>query len=88
MPDQVLNAEKMVRAGKAGRLCAGLRGEYLASKVGTVREVLCEQPGDGGWWGYDPEYCRVLVKGSGSHNELVRVRIVSAEEDHLIGESI
>jgi len=28
------------------------------------------------------------VKGSGSHNELVRVRIVSAEEDHLIGESI
>ncbi len=87
MPNQIPNAEKSRRAGELIHIGAELEREYLQSFLGTVQEVLLEEPEQGLMSGYTDTYARVSVEGAdeGMAGQMVKVLIKEAAEDRLLG---
>jgi threonylcarbamoyladenosine tRNA methylthiotransferase MtaB len=90
MPNQIPNAEKSRRAGELIHIGAELEREYLQSFLGTVQEVLLEEPEQGLMSGYTDTYARVSVKGAdeGMAGQMVKVLIKEAAEDRLLGQLV
>lgn len=87
MPGQLSNAEKERRARlliAAGDEMARL---YREQWVNEVAEVLLEEPVNGHWTGYTPEYIAVtLPEGyNGRQGEFVRVRLTGLNEGGMDG---
>ena len=87
MPNQIPNAEKSRRAGELIHIGAELEREYLQNFLGTVQEVLLEEPEQGLMSGYTDTYARVSVEGAdeGMAGQMVKVLIKEAAEDRLLG---
>ena len=87
MPGQLSNAEKERRA----RLLIAVGDEmarlYREQWVNEVAEVLLEEPVNGHWTGYTPEYIAVtLPEGyAGRQGEFVRVRLTGLNESGMDG---
>ena len=87
MPGQLSNAEKERRA----RLLIATGDEmarlYREQWVNEVAEVLLEEPVNGHWTGYTPEYIAVtLPEGyNGRQGEFVRVRLTGLNEGGMDG---
>ena len=87
MPGQLSNAEKERRA----RLLIAVGDEmarlYREQWVNEVAEVLLEEPVNGHWTGYTPEYIAVtLPEGyNGRQGEFVRVRLTGLNESGMDG---
>ena len=87
MPGQLSNAEKERRA----RLLIAVGDEmarlYREQWVNEVAEVLLEEPVNGHWTGYTPEYIAVtLPEGyAGRQGEFVRVRLTGLNEGGMDG---
>ena len=89
MPNQVPEDVKRARARKLIELGNQLEREYVSSMVGTVQQVLFEQPvGDaecGLAEGYTGQYIRVRAKAR--PGEIRQVRLLSVEGTLVLGEA-
>lgn len=82
--DQVPEDVKHARSEKAIRVAEDLSWQFASRFIGSVREVLLEEPWERGWEGYTDHYIRTLVeeeKTSGrrilSENQIVPVQFQS-----------
>lgn len=89
LPDQVSRSEKAERSRRMIEVSSVSESEFLRSMVGKTVSVLFETSLDGFAEGYTANYSRVRVRSKDSHcNEILNVKIVSAERDCCIGEIV
>ena len=86
MPGQHPNAVKEDRSRRAISIADEMTNAYLNSLIGTVQEVLFEEPSDGYFTGHAPNYVRVYAEGRDLHNQVRPVRITGRHRDGLLGE--
>ena len=88
MPDSVPRQIREERARELIALGRVLEKEALQARVGREEQVLVEEIDDEGFGvGYTGGYMRVRVK-EGKPGEVVRVRILGADDEELTGEII
>ena len=88
MPDSVPRQIREERARELIALGRVLEKEALQARVGREEQVLVEEIDDEGFGvGYTGGYMRVRVK-DGKPGEIVRVRILGADDEELTGEII
>ena len=85
MPDQVPKAVKEARAARAAAVAAELEDAFHSALIGTVQEVLFEQPEDGLYAGHAPNYAKVYTAPGELHNAVRRVRITELCRDGVFG---
>jgi tRNA A37 methylthiotransferase MiaB len=61
---------------------------YRAGFVGSVQQVLFEEPEGEYYTGHCPNYIKVYVPGENLHNQVHDVRIVAVYRDGLLGELV
>ena len=88
MPGQHSNAVKEDRSRRAIAVAQKMSQEYRQSQIGTVQQVLFEEPQDGHFTGHTPNYIKVYVRAQALHNQLRPVRITGLFEDGVSGELI
>jgi len=54
--------------------------------IGTVAEVLFEEPEAGYFTGHTPNYVKVYFKGESLHNQILPVKITAEFRDGLLAE--
>lgn len=87
MPGQLSKAEKEARSARAVAVGQELERAYLTGLVGTVQEVLFEEPAEGGLYtGHAPNYAKIYAPGKALHNEVRPVRVTGLYRDGLLGE--
>ena len=85
MDAQIPNAVKKERAVEAASVMKAMRETFLTSCYGTVQQVLFEQEKAGKCSGHAGNYCRVTVRGTGLHNDVLPVKITGFGQDFLTG---
>ena len=89
MPDQVPKAVKEARAARAAAVAAELEDAFHSALIGTVQEVLFEQPEDGLYAGHAPNYAKVYVRSDEAlRNRTCRVRITAPCREGVLGELV
>ena len=88
MPGQHDNATKEDRSRRAIAVAEQMSREYRQNLVGTVQEVLFEEPEQGLFAGHAPNYIKVYVHGQQLHNQLRSVRITGLCREGVEGELI
>ena len=88
MPGQHPNAVKSERSRRAIAIAEEMTARYRASLIGTVQQVLFEEPAEGLFTGHAPNYVRVYAEGESLHNEVRSVRITDVHRDGVIGEIV
>ena len=88
MPGQHPNAVKEARSRAAIAVAEDMSRAYRENLIGTVQEVLFEEPEDAYFTGHCPNYIKVYVKGENLHNELKKVRLTALHKDGMLGEII
>ena len=88
MPGQHSNATKEQRSKQAIAQAAKLSEQYRQRMIGTVQQVLFEEPEGDFYTGHTPNYVKVYVPGKDLHNQTCPVEIVSLHEDGLLGKLI
>ena len=89
MPDQVPKAVKEARAARAAAVAAELEAAFHSALIGTVQEVLFEQPEDGLYAGHAPNYAKVYVRSDEAlRNRTCRVRITEPCREGVLGELV
>ncbi len=86
MPGQHDNATKEARSRAAIAVAEAMSRAYREALIGTVQEVLFEEPEGECFAGHAPNYSKVYAAGEGLHNQLRPVRITGLHQDGLIGE--
>lgn len=88
-PDQIAKQLKHRRAETLIGIALQIKQDIFSSCIGEVHEVLTETIGaDGSALGYTENYLRTIIKGVNVSNEIVRVRIVAHEAEHLLAEKM
>ena len=85
---QVPKAVKEERAARANVIASEMRAAYLKECVGETYAVLFERERGGMFHGHAPNYADVSAQGSGLHNEIRDVKIVSSDGETLYGELV
>ena len=85
MPDQVPKAVKTARAAKAAEVAERLREAYASAMVGSVQEVLFEQPEGVYFTGHAPNGVKVCVREAVEQNALRQVRITDVLSEGVLG---
>ena len=85
MPGQHPNAVKEDRSRRAMAVAAEMSRQYREALVGTVQEVLFEEPDGEFYTGHAPNYVKIYAPGSDLHNELRTVEITGLHKDGLLG---
>ena len=85
MPGQHSNATKEDRSHRAIAVADDMTKSYRESMVGTVQQVLFEEPSEGYYTGHAPNYIRVYAEGKDLHNQIKNVRITEVYKDGLKG---
>ena len=89
MPDQILNAEKEMRARRANAVAVEMEQRYVDSFVGKQIEVLFEEEKNGLWRGYTTRYVEVWVESEQPlHNQPRMVEITGTQGASLLGKLI
>ena len=89
MPDQVPKAVKEARAARAAAVAAELEDAFHSALIGTVQEVLFEQPEDGLYAGHAPNYAKVYVRSDEAlRNRTCRVRVTEPCREGVLGELV
>ena len=88
MPDQIPAEVKERRAARATALAAETAQEYHAAMIGTVHDVLFEQPEAPGFAGHAPNYVKVYVQGAELRGQVRSVRITGLAPDGVLGELV
>ena len=85
MPGQHPNAVKEDRSRKAIAVATQMSADYRAAMVGTVAQVLFEEPEGDFFVGHTPNYVKVYVKGKDLHNQIKPVTLTAPHKDGLLG---
>lgn len=90
MPDQIEEKVKAQRAAQLAELDQKLHHKAMTSKLGTVEEVLFEQPVDATHIeGLCGPYMRVVVEASADLcGEIAKVKLVAIQDDWLVGQLV
>ena len=88
MPGQHDNATKEDRSRRAIAVAEEMSRAYRENLVGTVQEVLFEEPEAGLFAGHAPNYIKVYVRGEELHNRVKPVRIKGLFREGVEGELI
>ena len=86
MPGQHDNATKEARSRAAIAVAREMSERYRLALVGTVQQVLFEEPDGALYTGHAPNYVKVYAAGADLHNQVRNVRITGLHEDGVIGE--
>ena len=86
MPGQHNNATKEERSRRAIAVGKEMSMAYRQGLVGSVQQVLFEEPEGGCFAGHAPNYVKVYVHGEDLHNEIRSVRITAVHADGVLGE--
>ncbi len=86
MPGQHPNAVKEARSKAAIAVAEEMSLSYRQALVGTLQQVLFEEPEDGFFVGHCPNYVKVYVRGTELHNEIRTVRITEVHREGVLGE--
>ena len=86
MPGQHPNAVKEARSKAAIAVAEEMSLSYRQALVGTLQQVLFEEPEDGFFVGHCPNYVKVYVQGAQLHNEIRAVRITKIYREGVLGE--
>ena len=84
--DQVDEATKHKRVLKILELNEKLALDYRKKFIGKELDVICETKKDGWWHGHSSNYIEIKFKGDFKSNDLVKVRMTSANYPESIGE--
>lgn len=85
MPGQLTAAQKAERAASAGAVANELRARFNRSLIGTVQQVLFEQPEGSCFTGHAPCGVKVYAPGEALHNRLRDVCITALHPDGVFG---
>ena len=86
MPGQHPNAVKEARSKAAIAVAEDMSHAYREGLIGSVQEVLFEEPEGEYFTGHCPNYIKVYVTGENLHNEVKSVRLTEIYKDGLLGE--
>ena len=86
MPGQHSNDTKEARSRAAIAVAEEMSRSYRENLVGTVQEVLFEEPDGEFFTGHAPNYVKVYAPGEKLHNEIRKVRITALHAEGLLGE--
>ena len=85
MSGQLSAAQKAERAASAGAVANELRARFNRSLIGTVQQVLFEQPEGSCFTGHAPCGVKVYAPGEALHNRLRDVCITALHPDGVFG---
>ena len=85
MPGQHNNATKEQRSKTAIALAEQLSRAYRENMIGSVQNVLFEEPEDAYFTGHTPNYVKVYVSGAELHNKALPVKITGLYKDGVMG---
>ena len=86
MPGQHDNATKEARSRAAIGVAQEMNRAYRENLVGSLQQVLFEEPDGKYFTGHAPNYVKVYAVGEALHNEVRPVRITGLHKDGLLGE--
>lgn len=86
MPGQLGNAVKEERSRRAIAVGEEMSLAYRRSLLGTVQEVLFEEPSQGYYTGHAPNYIRIYAPGESLHNQVRKVLVREVFEDGVLGD--
>jgi threonylcarbamoyladenosine tRNA methylthiotransferase MtaB len=86
MPGQHPNAVKEDRSRRAIAVADEMTHAYRTGLVGSIQEVLFEEPSDDRFTGHAPNYVRIYAHGKDLHNQVRSVRITGVHKDGLFGQ--
>ncbi len=85
MPGQHNNDTKESRSRAAIAVAAEMSRAYRENLIGTVQEVLFEEPEDGLFTGHAPNYVKIYAEGEDLHNQIRNVTITGLYRDGVMG---
>ena len=85
MPGQHNNATKEQRSREAIAVGTEMNLAYRNSLLGSVQQVLFEEPDGAYFVGHTPNYVKVYVANNGLHNRILPVKIEKIHKDGLFG---
>ena len=88
MPGHHSNAVKEARSRAAIAAAEEIGLAFRRAMIGSVQEVLWEEPAGTLYTGHAPNSIRVYCREQELHNQVVPVRITGLWEDGLMGERI
>ena len=88
MPNQHDNTTKEARSRAAIAVAARMSEDYRKNLIGSVQQVLFEEPEGAFFAGHAPNYVKVYVKGENFHNEVRDVKITGVHRDGVLGKTI
>jgi threonylcarbamoyladenosine tRNA methylthiotransferase MtaB len=80
---QVPHSLRRERAARLRDAAARRRRDWLATQIGTIRDVLVERPGTRG---HAPDFADIHFSPAAEPGSIARVRVTAATETHLIGQ--
>jgi threonylcarbamoyladenosine tRNA methylthiotransferase MtaB len=86
MPGQHPNAVKEARSKAAITVAEQMSKAYRENLIGSIQEVLFEEPEGEYFTGHCPNYIKVYVKGENLHNEIRKVRLTALYKDGMLGQ--
>ena len=87
MPGQLGNATKETRSRAAIAVAEEMSLAYRENLVGSVQEVLFEEPEGEFFTGHAPNYVKVYVRGENLHNRVLPVRVTEVFRDGVLGQA-
>ena len=88
MPGQHSNAVKEHRSRQAIAVAEDMSRSYRQAMVGTVAQVLFEEPEGAYFTGHTDTYVKVYMPGENLHNRLLPVKIISLHEDGVLAQAV
>ena len=88
MPGQHGNAVKEDRSRRAIAVAEEMSQSFRKDLVGTVQQVLFEEPAGQYYTGHAPNYIKVYVQAEDLHNQIKAVRITETYADGVLGQLI
>ncbi|MBR2310826.1 MAG: tRNA (N(6)-L-threonylcarbamoyladenosine(37)-C(2))-methylthiotransferase MtaB [Oscillospiraceae bacterium] len=85
MPGQHCNATKEARSREAIAVAEKMALSYREELVGTVQEVLFEEPEGAYFTGHAPNYVKVYAEGADLHNQVKSVTLTAPYRDGMLG---
>lgn len=86
MEDQLSNQVKEMRSTAAIAVAQEMNLAFRQRMLGSVQEVLFEEPSGSYFTGHAPNSIRVYAPGKALHNQLRRVRVMELYQDGVLGE--
>jgi threonylcarbamoyladenosine tRNA methylthiotransferase MtaB len=86
LPGQHPNVIKEARSKAAIAIAREMSLNYRNALIGTIQQVLFEEPEGEYYTGHCPNYVKVYVSGRNLHNQIRNVRITALHGDGMLGE--